>query len=283
MRAQRPDLGRTIRLVSPTADEIVRTAAHWIDRGVRLDTRTFAAELGISRSTLFRRVGQPGGAARRRALVPGGPHDGGRGPAVGAGRGRRRAQRGRGAALPRGHATTTARPSRATRGFRKLLDDEPTLAIRVLTDPRGRVQPRVIVAHLDLLAPRRRRRRVHPGGRASRACPTRSSGSARRSCTRTCWRPGRPTSTPRRRCWPRWWRAGCPPRTLVKHIGVVFHQLGSAAVTRGGPDAGPDRRELAARTTGIAGISRGSGRRDPVRARCAATATGSRSPAATSR
>ena len=43
--------------MSLTADEIVRTAAHWIDRGVRLDTRTLATELGISRSTLFRRVG----------------------------------------------------------------------------------------------------------------------------------------------------------------------------------------------------------------------------------
>jgi len=44
-------------IVSPTAEEIIRAAAHWIDRGIRLDTRTFAHELGISRSTLFRRVG----------------------------------------------------------------------------------------------------------------------------------------------------------------------------------------------------------------------------------
>jgi hypothetical protein len=29
-------------------------------------------------------------------------------------------------------------------GLRRLLDDEPTLTLRVLTDPRGRVQPRVV-------------------------------------------------------------------------------------------------------------------------------------------
>ena len=36
-------------------------------------------------------------------------------------------------------------------GFRRLLDDEPTFAIRVLTDPHGRVQPHVMAAHVELL------------------------------------------------------------------------------------------------------------------------------------
>jgi hypothetical protein len=44
-------------------------------------------------------------------------------------------------------------------GFRRLLDDEPTVAIRVLTDPRGRVQPRVMATHVELL-----RRDVEDGG-----------------------------------------------------------------------------------------------------------------------
>jgi hypothetical protein len=44
-------------------------------------------------------------------------------------------------------------------GFRRLLDEEPTVAIRVLTDPHGRVQPRVMAAHVALL-----RRDVEAGG-----------------------------------------------------------------------------------------------------------------------
>jgi hypothetical protein len=44
-------------------------------------------------------------------------------------------------------------------GFRRLLDEEPTVAIRVLTDPHGRVQPRVMTTHVELL-----RRDVEAGG-----------------------------------------------------------------------------------------------------------------------
>src|SRR5262245_15378419 len=44
-------------------------------------------------------------------------------------------------------------------GFRRLLDEEPTVAIRVLTDPHGRVQPRVMATHVALL-----RRDVEAGG-----------------------------------------------------------------------------------------------------------------------
>jgi hypothetical protein len=34
--------------------------------------------------------------------------------------------------------------------LRRFIDDEPTTALRVLTDPRGRVQPRLVEAYTDL-------------------------------------------------------------------------------------------------------------------------------------
>jgi AcrR family transcriptional regulator len=144
--------------VSPTPEEIVRTAAHWIGRGIRLDTRTLAAEVGISRSTLFRRVGNRedlmgdalwymadrtmAAAIRDWAAAHGGAV---RDPA-----GELRCL-----AVMRQYREAIA----GNEGFRRLLDDEPTLAIRVLTDPHGRVQPRVMAAHIELL-----RRDVDDGG-----------------------------------------------------------------------------------------------------------------------
>jgi AcrR family transcriptional regulator len=144
--------------VTPTAEEIVRTAAHWIDRGDRLDTRTFAASLGISRSTLFRRVGNRddllgdalwyladhtmAAALRRWAQVEG--------AAVRSADGELRCL-----AVMREYRLAIA----SNTGFRRFLNDEPTVAIRVLTDPHGRVQPRVMTAHVELL-----RRDVEDGG-----------------------------------------------------------------------------------------------------------------------
>ena len=144
--------------MSPTAEEIVRTAAHWIGRGVRLDTRTLAAELGISRSTLFRRVGNRedlmgealwwmaertmSAAIRDWAAV--------NGPAVRDTDGELRCL-----AVMKQYREAIA----SNQGFRRLLDDEPTVAIRVLTDPHGRVQPRVMTMHVELL-----RRDVDDGG-----------------------------------------------------------------------------------------------------------------------
>lgn len=136
----------------------MRTAAHWIGRGIRLDTRTLAAEVGISRSTLFRRVGNRedlmgdalwymadrtmAAAIRDWAAAHGGAV---RDPA-----GELRCL-----AVMRQYREAIA----GNEGFRRLLDDEPTLAIRVLTDPHGRVQPRVMAAHIELL-----RRDVDDGG-----------------------------------------------------------------------------------------------------------------------
>ncbi|NRN64287.1 Transcriptional regulator [Kibdelosporangium sp. 4NS15] len=144
--------------MSPTAEEIVRTAAHWIDRGIRLDTRTLAAELGISRTTLFRRVGNREDllgdtlwymgdrtlkTARREWQTK-------HGTAVRSPDGRLRCLE-----VMRRYRADIA----GNQGFRQFLNDEPALAIRVLTDPQGRVQPRVMSAHVDLL-----RRDVEDGG-----------------------------------------------------------------------------------------------------------------------
>ena len=147
-----------MRAVSLTADEIVRTAAHWIDRGVRLDTRTLASELGISRSTLFRRVGNREDlmgdalwylAERTMAGAERAWHKA-FGDAVRSPDGELRCL-----AVMRRYRSDIA----GNRGFRKLLDDEPVVTIRVLTDPHGRVQPRVMTTHVALL-----RRDVDDGG-----------------------------------------------------------------------------------------------------------------------
>jgi AcrR family transcriptional regulator len=150
--------GRTLPFVSPTAEEIVRTAAHWIGRGVRLDTRTLAAELGISRSTLFRRVGNRedlmGDAlwymADRTMAAAVRDWEKAHGPAVRDPDGELRCL----AVMRRYRCDIAGNP-----GFRRLLAEEPTVAIRVLTDPHGRVQPRVMSTHVELL-----RRDIEVGG-----------------------------------------------------------------------------------------------------------------------
>ncbi len=147
-----------MRSVTLEADEIVRTAAHWIDRGVRLDTRTLANELGISRSTLFRRVGNRedlmGDAlwylGNRTMAAANRMWEKAHGPAVRSPDGELRCL-----AVMRQYRCDIA----GNDGFRRLLDEEPTVAIRVLTDPHGRVQPRVMAAHVALL-----RRDVEDGG-----------------------------------------------------------------------------------------------------------------------
>lgn len=146
------------RTVSPTVEEIVRTAAHRIGRGVRLDTRTLAAELGISRSTLFRRVGNRedlmGDAlwymADRTMAAALRSWRETNGDAVRDPGGQLRCL-----AVMRLYRSAIA----GNAGFQKLLVDEPTVAIRVLTDPQGHVQPRVMATHVELL-----RRDVEAGG-----------------------------------------------------------------------------------------------------------------------
>jgi AcrR family transcriptional regulator len=117
--------------------DAVELAARWIIDGRRLDMRGLADELGISRVTLFRRVGSREAllskalwlltqrmldmaSARWEAERPEGElHTPGTGRHI------------------------NALVSRST-GLRRLLDDEPALTMRVLTDPRGRVQTGVV-------------------------------------------------------------------------------------------------------------------------------------------
>ena len=126
----------------------VAAAARWVQAGRRLDLQGLADELGISRATLFRQAGTRDlllgealwhqthrtlQAAARRAEALRGPDEF------------------RGVLVAR---HMNALVSRST-ALRRLLDDEPALAIRVLTDPTGPVQPRVVrfieaVLHQDM-------------------------------------------------------------------------------------------------------------------------------------
>ena len=119
------------------------TAAQWIQDGRRIDMQGLASELGVSRVTLFRHAGgretvigaalwlladRSMKAAQRR-------HD--RDPSPGP----RTA-----GVLERFNELIAAAP-----GLRRLLDDEPGLALRVLTDPRGAVQPGAVAALEQML------------------------------------------------------------------------------------------------------------------------------------
>jgi AcrR family transcriptional regulator len=119
------------------ASRYVLLAARWVCEGRRLDMQGLADELGVSRATLFRHAGG------REALL---------GKALwmltertlDAASARWEAQR------PEGelHTPGTGRQLNAivsqSRGLRRLLDDEPALTLRVLTDPLGPVQPGIV-------------------------------------------------------------------------------------------------------------------------------------------
>lgn len=128
---------------APLAVRALGLAAAWVSEGRRVDMNQLSDTLGVSRVTLFRHVGN------REVLL--------------------------GAALWRlTEQTLRAAERRYDRapderfrtvgvmrlfnelvsgaaGLRRLLDDEPALAIRVLTDPRGAVQPGVVAAFRGLL------------------------------------------------------------------------------------------------------------------------------------
>ena len=128
-----------------TREDVTRAAAAVLLRGERLDTGVLATSLGISRATLFRHGGN------REALLA--------------------EALWRLAALTLRRAAAAADRAAATEGrlpclgvmeeFRRvvagstavqqLLVDEPALALRLLTDPRGRVQPRLVEAYTGLL------------------------------------------------------------------------------------------------------------------------------------
>jgi len=140
-----PSLPRpAARRADKRSARIVAAAARWIQDGRRLDMQGLADELGVSRVTLFRRVGSreallskalwmltrctlETAAARWEAERPEGElHTPGTGRYI------------------------NAIVSEST-GLRRLLEDEPALAIRVLTDPHGQVQTGVVAFVEDLL------------------------------------------------------------------------------------------------------------------------------------
>lgn len=136
--ARRPGGGGT-----PLAERAVDLAAQWVADGRRLDMQGLADELGIARVTLFRHVGGRDallGAAlwrlTERTLVAA-ERRFAQSPALGA----------RSAGIMQVfNAMVSSAP-----GLRRLLDDEPALTLRVLTDPRGAVQPGVVAAFQALL------------------------------------------------------------------------------------------------------------------------------------
>ncbi|MGY1729943.1 QsdR family transcriptional regulator [Geodermatophilus sp. SYSU D01045] len=128
-------------------EEVVRRAARTFLRGERIDTTTLAADLGISRVTLFRRVGNRDAIlgetlwylAERQLQQAADAYDARPQGAEPAGRLRSLA-----VVEDYRHALGTAAP------LHRFLDDEPTTAMRILTDPRGRVQPRLVEAYTAL-------------------------------------------------------------------------------------------------------------------------------------
>jgi AcrR family transcriptional regulator len=119
------------------AQRFVALAARWVLDGRRLDMQGLADELGVSRATLFRHVG-----GREELLSKALWNITERTLAVAAARWE--AQR----SPDEPRCAGTARHINAlvseAQGLRRLLDDEPAVAMRVLTDPRGRIQTGVV-------------------------------------------------------------------------------------------------------------------------------------------
>ena len=141
----RPSLTRPLAgRAGARSARIVATAARWIYDGRRLDMQGLADELGVSRVTLFRRVGSREELLSRALWLL-------TERTLEAAAAQWEAER------PEGelHTPGTGRHINAivaqSTGLRRLLDDEPTLTIRVLTDPRGRVQTGIVAFVEDLL------------------------------------------------------------------------------------------------------------------------------------
>jgi len=130
-----PDMTRSA--AGPLSDRAVALAAVWIGDGRRLDMQGLADELGVSRVTLFRRAG-----GREELLA--------RALWVVTERALEKAAAAWEAERPAGelHTPGTGRHINAivarSASLRRLLDDEPALTLRVLTDPRGRVQTGIV-------------------------------------------------------------------------------------------------------------------------------------------
>ncbi|HTJ69820.1 MAG TPA: QsdR family transcriptional regulator [Actinospica sp.] len=127
-----------------TGPGAVERAARWFAEGRRLDMQGLADELGISRTTLFRRVG-----GRETLLARAVWAQTERSIAVAV----KRWERERPARAL--HTTGSLRHFNAivstSPGLRRFLDDEPAVAVRILMDPAGLIQPGTVAAIRDLL------------------------------------------------------------------------------------------------------------------------------------
>jgi len=122
-----------------SAPDAVERAARWFIDCRRLDMQGLADELGVSRATLFRRVGgreellgRALWAVTERSL------------AVATKRWER--ERPAGALHSTGSLLQFNAIVAESKGLCRLLEDEQALAMRILTDPRGRIQPGVVGA-----------------------------------------------------------------------------------------------------------------------------------------
>ncbi|MFC6012544.1 QsdR family transcriptional regulator [Nocardia lasii] len=132
-----------------STDEIVQFAAGLVVEGARLDTREIAIRFEMSRTTLFRRVGNREELMGKalwwladRALVRAVARwEEQYGQAVRDERGVLRCLR-----ILEFYGEVAVNDA----GFVELLEKEPVVAMRVLTDPHGQVQPRAVAAHVAL-------------------------------------------------------------------------------------------------------------------------------------
>jgi AcrR family transcriptional regulator len=115
----------------------VKRAARWLREGKRLEMQGLAEELGVSRTTLFRRSGGREELMSKALWLL-------TERTLNMAAERWEAERPPGAL----HTLGTGRHINAivgrAYGLRRLLDDEPALAMRVLTDPRGRIQSGIV-------------------------------------------------------------------------------------------------------------------------------------------
>ncbi len=129
---------------SSRSARFVAVAARWIHEGRRLDMQGLAGELGVSRVTLFRRVGSREALLSEALWVL-------TQCTLETAAARWEAERPEGAL----HTPGTGRQLNAivaqSAGLRRLLDEEPALAIRILTDPRGKVQTGIVAFVEELL------------------------------------------------------------------------------------------------------------------------------------
>jgi AcrR family transcriptional regulator len=115
----------------------VALAARWVHDGRRLDMQGLADELGVSRATLFRHVGSREALLSKALWVL-------TERTLTVAAARWEAERPDGELHTPGTGRHLNALVSASAGLRQLLDDEPALTLRVLTDPRGRVQTGIV-------------------------------------------------------------------------------------------------------------------------------------------